>query len=257
MNIKIETIGGGIFSKFMIAVQSILHNVENINQIKNIYIDINRDKICTIRNKNITINPFDYVLEQNPNLVFDKIIDSEISHKKRYEKYGSQVYTDINKNLDLPKLKKICTKIKIKNNILNMVNSNIDKNTLGVHVRLTDMNLTHKNFGVGTTQKYIETINKIKKYNNIFIASDNINSIESIKKKFDIIYNNTSNRCINENGYGYTEYLRNNSSEKNLWVDSFLEMLSLSKCGKLIYKVSNLNNVSVVFSNTIKKTYRI
>ena len=47
------------------------------------------------------------------------------------------------------------------------------------------------------------------------------------------------------------------SGDEDFWIDTFLEMLSLSKCNTLIYRVSNLNNASVLFSQAIKDTVKI
>lgn len=37
-------------------------------------------------------------------------------------------------------------------------------------------------------------------------------------------------------------------NSEEFWVDSFLDMLSLSKCGDIICRVSNLNNASISFN---------
>ena len=259
MNILVKTVGGGVFSKLMIAIQSILYSefsgkINDVNDINNIYIDIDRNRICRIRNKNININPFNFALEQNEDLVFDRTI---LSHPPKH--YGGKVYTDVLNHKDLNKLRIICSKIKIKKDILSLVNNNIGISTLGVHVRLTDMNRIHPEYGVSSTKNYIDKINDVivGGNNKIFVASDNINSLKILKDNFNIISNETTNRNSDEKSGNYMQYLRNRCSDKQLWIDSFLEMISLSKCGELIYKVSNLNNASVIFSNTIKKTYKL
>tara|TARA_R110002020_G_scaffold381800_1_gene592695 strand:- start:4112 stop:4864 length:753 start_codon:yes stop_codon:yes gene_type:complete len=249
MNIKVYTVGGGTFSKFMVAIQCILSNINNVNKINNIYIDIDRKRICRIRHKNISENPFNYVLDQK-----------DIGGKNLNVLHASPsgVYQDIINHKDLNKLRIICSKIKIKKSIINMVNPKIDPDTIGVHVRLTDMDQVHPIYGKSTTQKYITKINNVldNKKRKIFVASDNDNSIKIIKKNFNIMFNNVSNRHKNETGNGYMEYLRSRSVDEQLWVDSFLEMLSLSRCGELIYKISSLSITSIIFSKTIKKTYK-
>jgi hypothetical protein len=45
--------------------------------------------------------------------------------------------------------------------------------------------------------------------------------------------------------------------DKKLWVEAFIEMLLLSKCGTLICRSSNVNNASIIYSNTLKKIIRI
>ena len=44
MNILVKTMGGGIFSIFTVAIQQILHNVSNVKDIENIYIEIDKSR---------------------------------------------------------------------------------------------------------------------------------------------------------------------------------------------------------------------
>lgn len=261
MNIKVNTIGGGIFSKFMVAIQSI-NDICSVESIENIYIDIDRIKDNNFKNK---LNPFDFVFEQNDGLNFDKVIDAYSNHVYRGNKFGNQTYTDIFNSPDLNNLKSICNKIKIKDTILNKV-TDINESTLGIHVRLTDMNVEHPIYGIHTTDDYIkktiDILNNNKTLNKIFISSDNEMSIEVIKKneqlnKYEIITNKVGNRHIDEKGVGYYSYQVTRMTSENFWIDSFIDMISLSKCSELLYRVSNLNNSSVIFSNTIKKTHRL
>jgi len=250
MNVLVKTIGGGVFSKFMVAIQSILASVPDPNIIKNIYIDIDWDRVDPVRQKSMDSNPFDYVLNQNNELVFDKIILAK----------PHPCYTDINNHPHLVKLRIICGKIKIKKNVKDKAIS-VGGDTLGVHIRLTDMNTHHPNYGVANTEGYINKIENVltSEYSKeIFVASDNVESLDKINDKFKTISNTTSNRSNEENkGHNYINYLRNVSANESLWVDSFVEMFSLSQCSEIIYRVSNLNNASVIFSNTIKKTHKL
>ena len=245
MNIKVNTNGGGPFSKFMVAIQSLSSIVENVDSINDIYITFGH------------VNPFNHVLEQKKDLNFDLVIDAMKNHQERYKKYGSQTYKDLNNSRDLLKLKKICSKLKIKNNILEKINKNIDSNTLGVHVRLTDMNGSHPEYGVYTINDYISKIKEIlsekKEIKKIFISSDNDISLNKLKPMLlnmglEVYYNEVSNRSKKEDDKNYTRYLRTNENSEKLWVDSFLDMLSLSKCGDIICRVSNLNNASISFN---------
>lgn len=249
MKVLVKTVGGGTFSKFMVAVDAVIRQIPNVEDIDSLYIDIDREKIDRTRQKNISINPFNFVLDQNNEGVTHTVLATPLNN-----------YTNILEHPNYKKLSKVCSKIKFKSVVLDNIDESIDENTLGVHVRTTDMNIHHPNYGKSSTDHYIKKISELNKNNefkNIFVASDNHNSIKLIGQEFDILYNTVGNRCVDELGKGYIHYLRNNSSESQLWVDSFVEMLSLSRCGELLYKMSNLNNASVLFSNTIKKTHRI
>lgn len=251
MNISIETSGGGIFSLFTTAIVQIYLNFDKLNDIDNIYIDIDKDSYAY--QKNMTNNPFDYVLDQ-------KKIKPDFTLKA----FPLMPYNDHNLlygTLELEKIKLICSKIKIKNIIINKINKEICENTLGVHVRLTDMLDYHlDSHGGGSTDDYLKSISnilKIHKVKNIFVASDNIFSLEKIKENFEIIQNKVNNLNKTEFNGDYFNYQIENIHKEDFWVDSFTDMLSLSKCGILLNKLSNLNNTSLFFSKTLSIFYKI
>ena len=88
-------------------------------------------------------------------------------------------------------------------------------------------------------------------------GSDNEFSLQKIKENFDIIHNDTNNLNKTEHGGVYYNYQLDNMHREFFWVDSFVDMLSLSRCGVLLYKLSNLNNTSLFFSKTLTKFYKI
>lgn len=254
MNILVETTGGGIFSLFTTAIQQVFFNFDDfkkLNNIDNIYIDINKNSYKY--KKNIKNNPFDYVLDQEkikPDFVLKAFpVGTYNDHSLLY---GTP---------DLEKLKLICSKIRIKNTITNKINKEICENTLGVHVRLTDMIDYHIDLhGGGSTDDYLKYIADILKFNkvkNIFVASDNFFSLEKIKENFEIIYNQVDNISETEFNSDYCNYQIENIHKEDFWVDSFTDMLSLSKCGILLNKFSNLNNAALFFSKTLHKFYKI
>lgn len=251
MNISIETSGGGIFSLFTTAIGQIYLNFDKLNDIDNIYIDIDKDSYAY--QKNMTNNPFDYVLDQ-------KKIKPDFTLKA----FPLMPYNDHNLlygTLELEKIKLICSKIKIKDIIINKINKEICENTLGVHVRLTDMLDYHlDSHGGGSTDDYLKSISNIlknHKVKNIFVASDNIFSLEKIKENFKIIQNKVNNLNKTEFDGDYFNYQIENIHKEDFWVDSFTDMLSLSKCGILLNKLSNLNNTSLFFSKTLRIFYKI
>ena len=255
MNISIETTGGGIFSLFATAIRQILFDFNHfnaLNDINNIYIDINRDLYRY--KQNIKSNPFDYVLDQKkikPDFVL-KAFHQGTSYNDHNLLYGTP---------DLEKLKLICSKIKIKDTIVNKINKEICEDTLGVHVRLTDMLDHHIDLhGGGSTDEYLKCIADILKFNkvkNIFVASDNVFSLEKIKENFEIIHNQVNNINKTEFNGNYLNYQIENIHKEDFWIDSFVDMLSLSKCGILLNKLSNLNNTALFFSKTLHKFYKI
>lgn len=250
MKVLVKTVGGGTFSKFMVAVDAVIREIPNVEGIDSLYIDIDRSRIDKTRQMNLNLNPFDFVLEQSNDNITHTVIARPLNN-----------YTNILENPNYKKLSTVCSKLKIKDVVLDRIDNSITEDTLGAHVRITDMNFMHPEYGKSSTKDYIKKINELtneKKFKNIFVASDNKKSIELIGNDFDILYNNVNNRSNHEHGgVNYMTYLRKQSGESQFWVDSFVEMISLSRCGELLYKMSNLNNASVLFSNTIKKTHRI
>jgi len=246
MNIKVIANNAGIFARVMLIVQTIRYycvdNGINIDDIKNIYVE----------SDNNGYNLFDYVIEQVELPNYDVVLPVRL-HKH---------YTRLTEDVDLHFFKKIFNKIKVKDSVLNIVNNNICKDTLGVHIRLTDMNTLHgDSYGVRNFETYLNglvstTNNKV--FKNIFIASDNIESINKLKEKYDIIINSSiSNRHNSESDDGYCDYQLENLMTEKMWVDSFVDMLSLSMCGEMVMGVSSLSNVSIIISKTLNKIHYV
>lgn len=255
MNVLVKSVGGGIFSIFTIAIQQIINDIENIDDIENIYIELDKARYSYMIGEvnTETGNPFDYVLEQkliNPTIILNaNVIKTHLNHDLLY---GTK---------ELEKIQKICSKIKIKESVLNKIKSDITEKTLGVHIRLTDMLQHHINdHGGGNTQDYINSINSIinnHNINNIFVSSDNEHSLNVLRKNFTILENGCQNINKTEYGGNYLKYQLDNLNKEFFWVDSFVDMLSLSRCGVLLYKLSNLNNASLFFSKSLIKSYKI
>jgi hypothetical protein len=256
MNILVKTTGGGIFSMYTIAIQQILRDIQNIDDIQNIYIEIDNYRTSHIildHVENATKNPFDFVLDQ-------KNIEPTIVLIGTFNK----TYTDhdtLYGSVELEKIQKICDKIKIKDSILNSINTDINEQTLGVHVRLTDMLELHLDIhGGGTTLDYIDFIKKLSAdmtIKNIFVSSDNRYSLDLLSRNFKIIHNDVNNLNKTEMPSNYYNYQLENLTRENFWVDSFTDMISLSRCGSLVYKLSNLNTTALFFSKTLTNFYKL
>jgi hypothetical protein len=132
----------------------------------------------------------------------------------------------------------------------------IDDSTVGVHVRLTDMNIIHgKDYGVLSFEDFKTQLNPDTKY---FISSDNNESINKLKELFGNNINYVKDMIRSEFENENSESLRlNNFKNPQFWIESFLEMLLLSKCGTLICRSSNLSNASIINSKTIKNIIRL
>jgi len=240
MNYIFDIDAGGIFSKYMFGVQNAIKY-----DFDSIYLNIIDDRTIP--------NAFDFVLDQKIQNTFTKILCENLG---TYDKK-----TPIENSINFNYYKELAEKIKIKQTILNKVNKyvkkfNINENTIGVHLRLTDMNIHHKKqYGVLTFENFVSNMDTNKDY---FIASDNHESIQKLKEIFGdkIKYVPKMIRCEKENDDS-TILQIDNFKNKKFWVESFIEMLLLSKCGKVICRTSNLINTSIIHSNNIKEIIRI
>ena len=122
------------------------------------------------------------------------------------------------------------------------------------------MNIHHGDvYGNLVFEDFLNEIQKLKEDGKkIFVASDNNESLSKLKSLYndDIVY-------VNDFLRGETEtedtliLQANHFKDVQLWEEAFIEMLLLSKCGTLICRTSNLNNVAIIYSNSLKKIIRI
>jgi len=236
MNIKLNLpiVPGGIFSKFMQMLPNALpYDVERI------YFNAHDERIGC--------NAFNWVMDQYYDETF---INVECLNNGSYTKPGSDGLGAIEESKDFDKMKLICSKIKF----------NIHTGPgcdLGIHVRLTDMNTMHPQYGNHTTKDYIDKILELKPQS-IFIASDNHKSISDIIDSYTGVaaYNPFMIR-EDADSSRTTAVQRNNLNNKAFWVEAFTDMFMLSKSAELLCRVSNLANASILFSNSITKIHRL
>lgn len=251
MKIKVIANSAGIFAKVILALQTVKHFCDTIkigvDGISEIYFESTPNKV-----KNL----FDHVMIQNQNGIYDTVLNA-----RKFKTYNRMFHDS-----DLPFFKALMKKVKLDENLIESVNNEITKNTLGIHIRLTDMNSLHsKNYGTRDFINYEEIIKRVLSENsnirNIFVSSDNSESINKLKKRYyNVIVNETiSNRHSKEidKNNEYNKFLRSNHLLDTFWFDSFLDMLSLAKCGVLIKGVSSLSNTSIIMSDSIKKVYYV
>jgi hypothetical protein len=240
MNYKLNIDGGGIFSKYMICLKNL--------------IDIDFDKLyINVTDKRTKPHILNSVLNQS---LCNDFLELNCN--------STLTFNDINKielTEDFDKYKEIISKINFHENLLNKVKYyeeklNITEKTIGVHVRLTDMNIYHKSdYGYKNFNDYLKFMNK---NDDFFIASDNEESLEKLKNIFGdkIKYIPNLIRVKKEKKDSLKLQLDNFENDI-FWVEAFIEMLLLSKCGSIICRTSSLTNASIVHSNTIQKIIRI
>lgn len=248
-NITIKVQAGGVFSKFMYVVQ----NAQIINpNFDSLYIE-NIDNKSLVNEKNIFNNIFDQTIEDNQ-------VSYNCVQVHNYSKFSP---IELSRNLN--DYKKIVSKLHFTKNFNKKFNSyleklNIDENYIGVHIRLCDMNIYHRNdYGNLVFEDFLNEIQKIKdEGKKIFVASDNNESLSKLKSLYndDIVYVDGFLRGETE-----TEdtliLQKNHFKDERLWEEAFIEMLLLSKCGTLICRTSNVNNAAIIYSNTLKTIIRI
>jgi len=140
----------------------------------------------------------------------------------------------------------------------------ISNKTLGVHIRLTDMNKVHGDqHGIRSYEDYLEKIKDVLSENdsieNIFLSSDNNESIEKLIKdlpniKINYIADNL--RCDYENSDNLKLQIYNLKNDDYV-ISCFIDMYLLSKCAYLVHRISGFSLCSILYSNTHKKTYLI
>lgn len=132
--------------------------------------------------------------------------------------------------------------------------NNISDRTLGVHIRLTDANIKASKH-MSSELSYEDFDLKIKemesKYDNIFVASDNHESIEKLIRQYG------SSRIKYAEGFwrGDTELEDTQpaaearvTSNREHCVEAFLDTFTLSQCGGIIGRLSAISYCAVVFS---------
>jgi len=240
INYVFDVNAGGIFSKYMFVIQNAIKH-----EFDSMYLNVTDNRTIS--------NVFDFVLDQKIENDFYRINCENLG---TYDKINT-----IECSPNFNKYKNLLKKIKIKQTILDKVDEyvkklNITENTIGIHLRLTDMNIHHiKQYGSLSFENFSSNMDIDKDY---FIASDNHESIEKLKQLFGdkIKYVPNMIRCEKEIDDSTLLQIDNFRNEQ-FWVEAFLEMLILARCGKIICRTSNLINASIIHSNNINEIIRL
>jgi hypothetical protein len=168
----------------------------------------------------------------------------------------------------LPEFKRVLSKFHIQNEIKTRVDNlcklvNINERTLGVHVRLTTMSI-HNNYDKTTIDDYFRIVdNELNTgmYDGIYVATDNVESLIKMEQRYSNIIRYYPNlhrlptEEITERWQWSWEY--DMFFHKRFWQESFMEAMTLARCGGLVCNTSNFSNAAIVFSNSIKKVIRL
>jgi hypothetical protein len=240
---------GCTFSQFMI----MLPNALQFDNIDNLYFEVLYPTKSAVRK-----GDFNSVFDQYCDDTFIPVI---CTYYGNYTNDKIEGLGPIEKGKDFEKLKLICSKIRFKKDLIDYVNAFAEKNinnSLGVHVRTGDMNFYVPEYGIYHTSDYIARIKDIlaqESLYNIFIASDNEESIEKISQEFpQATY---VDELIRERYEGFETPIAHQPYIPRIWEEGFKEMLLLSRCSQLLCRISNVANSSLLFSNTITKVHRL
>ena len=256
MNLLVEVPPvGGLSSQIHMGLCIILQNISNIYDIKQFKFKLTSELFNDDLFDNIYQydgDDYDYIKLSNEN------ITANYSDYIDFYDVGKN-YKESNYLMNLNKLKP---------NIISIIEDyvirkNIHENTLGLHIRLTDMKEHDHLYGHRTYEDFIEKVRVVLQentnINNIFVTSDNYESILKVLSDLPDIEINFIHeflRCENENSDNWQlqiENLKNN----NYCINTFIEMCLLSKCGYLVHRISGFSLCSILYSNTLKKTYLI
>jgi hypothetical protein len=210
-------------------------------------------------------NPYEHVV----NYALDQQADSTYQYRgflpvgKMYDRNDP-----IESSPRLDDYKRVLGKLHIKNEIKTRVDNlcklvNINESTLGVHVRLTTMSL-HTNYVPATIEDYyhaVDTELETGNYTGLYVATDNVESLVKMEQRYGNIIRYYPNLLRLP-----TEYIRNVEDwswefdmffRRQFWQESFMEAMTLARCGGMVCRDSNFSNAAIVFSNTLKNIVRV
>lgn len=222
-----------------------LHEIPNYNQVRLLVIPTGYVKDTTI---------FDNVFQYDD-------IESFAPTGYDYVPNPYNLYLQANLYPGYPVIKQLCSKMKFQPIITESVKSfvdanNIDSNTLGVHIRLTDMNSIHSKFGCFTIEDFVREIRQcITETQTIFVASDNNESIATIRNEFPnhtVLSFDNKYRVEKKDDDNFCNQV-NNLNNPDFYQQNVIEALILSKCGSLIHRISDFANFAILFSSSFKE----
>jgi hypothetical protein len=263
--------GGGLLSQFQVLLDYFYHNPQ-INIHNDLYIDKGPglERLVTdylkepVENFYKMSNWWDYVLNQSsPNISSTIEVDMIYSPVENYfTDKGGLKKLEFSKNF-------ISSKLSFHPELLSLVDYwenyfKIDKNTLAVHLRLTDLNDAHSTeLGKCFIEDYVKVINLALKenpnINKIFVASESLFNIQKLQSLINIPIHyipeltRTSFSEINEHLF-YKEQVKF-LKQPNYSREVFLDLMLLAKCRILVGRISAVTNTSIILNNHLEKYY--
>jgi hypothetical protein len=277
-NIHVILPGGGPFSRFLQCGVIPLADVE----FDNVFLELSpfvendaTDEYSQIAVDYIVHNTramAAYGIERPYQHIMSFVTDQKFDETYRYHGFlPVGVWYDRNRPIEhsdrLSDYQRVLKKIHIKNEIKTRVDNlcklvNINEQTLGVHVRLTTMSL-HNHVPV-TIENYFDAVDKeleSGRWNGIYVSTDNVESLVKMEQRYSrwIRYYPNLLRLPketigndNEWAWEYDMFFH-----KRFWQESFMEAMTLARCGGLVCRDSNFSNAAIVFSDTIKQVIRV
>jgi len=248
--------GGGLFSHVGILLENLLQWDRKgiLTDSDTVYVN-SISHNTRIKYSQLGFNIFDLLLDQDTQKgdITNKLITTEghpvylheFNEKKDDYREISKKYLKLNKGIE--------------SYVNGFIDNNFVENMLGVHVRMTDMNHHHPYLGQVSNNHYLEMISKVLVENDfpkIFVASDNFESIEILKKEFGdkIIHNETEFRVDTstiDSHHQHNVWLHN----PKYFIDSFIDSVLLSNCDTTIGRISLFNYGSQSFHWSKIKDY--
>ena len=205
--------------------------------------------------------PYDHIM----GYVLDQKMDTTY-HYQGFLPIGKMYTKDapIENSNRLDDYKRVLNKIHINNEITTKVDNlcklvNINDQTLGVHVRMTTMSV-HTNYSPVTFENYCAAIDKelaTGDWTGLYVATDNVESLVKMEQRYGNIIRYYPNlwrlptEHITERWQWSWEY--DTFFHKRFWQESFMEAMTLARCGGMVCRDSNFSNAAVVFSNSLRR----
>jgi hypothetical protein len=212
-----------------------------------IYMDFTKKSLTGWENQ----NPYDDVMDQ---MLTDEFV-SVSCWGNELMNYGEDSLIDI-RNTVKPYFK-------FKQSLVDKIDrfcedNHVNHNTVGVHVRMNDMNAWHGDqFGFVYYEDYTKHIDiLLNDAHNIFVASDNYETLNKLIERYGdkVVYHKEVRRSEKEHQEGNHKELRDMGHKRLSGYENFVtpfdDLLSLIKCGSLIgRKYSNFTIAAVMLGN--------
>lgn len=141
----------------------------------------------------------------------------------------------------------------------------IDENTLGVHLRLSDMTKNSKFRGIvnraNTMEEYVECTKHVLTENpnidKIFVMGENENLIAEFKTYFDLPVLNYEDCLLGtlDDEDGFYKEQSTFILDAKYWFDTYVDILISSKCHIFLAASSSVSQNVIIFNEVLKRLY--